>query len=158
MKAIFYQIVWIDIEHISGPFWSDQQILLELYATTHSNRHLSNFYLLLGKMMQVSALIRVFKFMLLEGIGVFTLTLKMKMWEKQQRLLWKCSHKEEHSRMLFNAWFKSRPNTLVINTADTDFLVITLWNTPKVFQGLKAWLEIGLTSDKYTVVYGTMLQ
>ena len=104
-------------------------------------------------MMQVSALIRVFKFMLLEGIGVFTLTLKMKMWEKQQRLLWKCSHKEEHSRMLFNAWFKSRPNTLVINTADTDFLVITLWNTPKVFQGLKAWLEIGLTSDKYTSIW-----
>ena len=50
--------------------------------------------------------------------------------------------------MLFHAKFINAPNTLVIRTADTDILVITLCSMPKLFQGLKAWLEVGLTSNK----------
>ena len=62
----------------------------------------------------------------------------------------KCSHKEVHSQMLFNARFKTGPTALVINTADTDILIITLCNMPKVFQGMKSWMEVGLTSNKDT--------
>ena len=52
--------------------------------------------------------------------------------------------------MLFNARFKSGPTALVINTADTDILVITLCNMPKAFQGMKSWIEVGLTLNKGT--------
>ena len=50
------------------------------------------------------------------------------------------------SRVLFRAKFINAPNTLVVRTVDTDILVITLSNMPKLFQGLKAWLEVGLLS------------
>ena len=49
------------------------------------------------------------------------------------------------SQMSFHAKFINAPNTLVIGTVDTDILGITLCNMPKLFQGLKAWLEVGLT-------------
>ena len=58
-----------------------------------------------------------------------------------------------HSQMLFNARFKSGPTALVINTADTDILVITLCNMPKAFQGMKSWMEVGLTLNKDTAWY-----
>ena len=48
--------------------------------------------------------------------------------------------------MLSHAKFINAPNTLVIITPDTIILVITLCNMPKLFQRLKAWLEVGLTS------------
>ena len=50
--------------------------------------------------------------------------------------------------MLHLAKFINTSNTLVIRTADTDILVITLCNLPKLFQGLKEWLEVGLTSHE----------
>ena len=56
----------------------------------------------------------------------------------------KFSH--EDSRMFFYAKFINAPNTLAIRIVDTGILVITLCNMPKLFQGLKAWLEVGLTS------------
>ena len=65
----------------------------------------------------------------------------------------KCSHEEVDSGMLFNARFINAPNDLVIRTADTEIVVITLWNMPKLFQELKASLEVDLTSNKYTVLY-----
>ena len=58
----------------------------------------------------------------------------------------KCLHKEVDSQMLSHDKFINAPNTLVIITPDTIILVITLCNMPKLFQRLKAWLEVGLTS------------
>ena len=49
--------------------------------------------------------------------------------------------------MLFRAKFISARNTLVKRTVDTDILVITLCNKPKLFQRLKARLEVELTSN-----------
>ena len=51
------------------------------------------------------------------------------------------------SGMLFDAKFINAPNALVIRTVDTGILVITLCNMPKLFQGLKVWLDVGLTSN-----------
>ena len=59
----------------------------------------------------------------------------------------KCSYKEVDFPMLFRAKFISAPNTLVKRTVDTDILVITLCNKPKLFQRLKARLEVQLTSN-----------
>ena len=50
----------------------------------------------------------------------------------------KCSHEEVDFWLSFHAKFINAPNTLVIRTADTDILVITLCNMPKPFQGLKS--------------------
>ena len=44
--------------------------------------------------------------------------------------------------MLFHAKFINAPNALVIRTVDADILVISLCNMLKLFQGLKAWLEV----------------
>ena len=49
----------------------------------------------------------------------------------------KYSHEEADSRMLFHAKSINAPYTVVIRTADTDVLVITLCNLPKLSQGLK---------------------
>ena len=48
--------------------------------------------------------------------------------------------------MLSQVKFIKATNALVIRTADTDILVITLCNMPKSFSGVKAWLEVGLAS------------
>ena len=89
--------------------------------------------------MQTSTLFKIFKFMLLVGISE-----KVKKVEENSL---KCLHKEVDSQMLFHAKFINAPNTLVIITTDTIILVITLCNMPKLFQRLKAWLEVGLTSN-----------
>ena len=49
--------------------------------------------------------------------------------------------------MLFHAKSINAPYKVVIRTADTDVLVITLCNLPKLYQGLKVWLEVDLTSN-----------
>ena len=49
----------------------------------------------------------------------------------------KPSHKEADSRMLFHAKSINAPNTVVIRTAHTDVLIITLCNLSKLYQGLK---------------------
>ena len=97
--------------------------------------------------MQTPALFKIFKFMLLVGINVFLLKLKMKKVMKIEETSLKCSHKEVDFPMLFRAKFISAPNTLVKRTVDTDILVITLCNKPKLFQRLKARLEVQLTSN-----------
>ena len=47
--------------------------------------------------------------------------------------------------MLFHAKALSVPYAVVIRTADTDVVVITLCKMPKLCQCLKVWLEVGLT-------------
>ena len=52
--------------------------------------------------------------------------------------------------MLFHAKFVNTPNTHVIRTVDTGILVITLCIMPNLYEGLKGWIEFGLTSN-YTL-------
>ena len=59
----------------------------------------------------------------------------------------KCSHEEGDSQMLFHAKSLNAPNAGVIRTADTDILIITLCNLPRLYKGMKLWLEVGLTSN-----------
>ena len=66
---------------------------------------------------------------------------------KVEETFLKCSHEEVNSQMLFHAKFINAPDTLALRTVDTDILVITFCNKPKLFLGLKAWLEVGLTSN-----------
>lgn len=49
--------------------------------------------------------------------------------------------------MLFHAKFVNTPNTHVIRAVDTGILVNTLCIIPNLFEGLKAWIEFGLTSN-----------
>ena len=80
-------------------------------------------------------------------ISVFLKKTEGEKLKKVEEAALKCSHKEAYFRTLFHAKFINALNTVVIRTADTDILVITLCNKPKLHQGLKAWLEIGLTSN-----------
>ena len=84
--------------------------------------------------------------LLLVGISVSIKTEDEKVKKVEETSL-KCSHEEMDSRMLFHAKFINAPNTLVIRTVDADILVISLCNMPKLFQGLKAWLEVCLPSN-----------
>ena len=49
--------------------------------------------------------------------------------------------------MLFHAKPLNAPNAGVIRTADTDILIITLCNLPRLYKDMKLWLEDGLTSN-----------
>ena len=84
--------------------------------------------------------------LLLVGISVSIKTEDEKVKKVEETSL-KCSHEEMDSRMLFHAKFINAPNTLAIRTVDADILVISLCNMPKLFQGLKAWLEVCLPSN-----------
>ena len=53
----------------------------------------------------------------------------------------KYSHEEVDSPMLFHAKFINAPKNMSYEQ------LITLCNIAKLFQGLKAWLEVGLTSN-----------
>ena len=59
----------------------------------------------------------------------------------------KCSHEEGDSRTLFHVKSLNTPNAGVIRTADTNILIITLRNLPRPYEGMKLWLEVGLTSN-----------
>ena len=87
--------------------------------------------------------LKIFKVVQLVGISVSIKTEDEKVKKVEETSL-KCSHEEMDSRMLFHAKFINAPNTLVIRTVDADILVISLCNMPKLFQGLKAWLEVCL--------------
>ena len=49
--------------------------------------------------------------------------------------------------MLFHVKSINAPNTVLIKAADTYILVVTLYKMPKLYQDLKVWLEVGLTSN-----------
>ena len=49
--------------------------------------------------------------------------------------------------MLFHVKSINAPNTVLIKTADTYILVITLYKMPKLYQDFEVWLEVGLTSN-----------
>ena len=93
-------------------------------------------------MMQTPTLFKIFKF-----IQCFSFKTEDEKVRKVVETSLKYSHEEVNSRMLFHAKFINAPNTLVIRTDDTDVLVITLCNMPKLFEGLKTWLEVGLPSN-----------
>ena len=69
---------------------------------------------------------------------------------KVEEICHKFSHEEVNSWMLLHAKFVNTPNTHVIRTVDTGILVITLCIMPNLYEGLKGWIEFGLTSN-YTL-------
>ena len=56
---------------------------------------------------------------------------------KVEEISLKSSHEEADSRMLFHAKSINAPNIVVIRTAHTDVLIITLCNLSKLYQDLK---------------------
>ena len=84
-------------------------------------------------------LLKVCKFVLVVGINAFLLKLKVK------KHFLECSHEEVDSLMLFRTKSISAPNIAAKRTADTDALVNTLCNMPKLYQSLKVWLEVCIT-------------
>ena len=73
------------------------------------------------------------------GINAFLLKLKVKKYSLE------CSHEEVDSLMLFRTKSINAPNIVAKRTADTDALVNTLCNMPKLYPSLKVWLEVGIT-------------
>ena len=110
-------------------FRNDQQIFFEIYATTHSNKESceddAN-----GNITQ--------------DFQICAFKTEVEKVRNVKETSLKCSHEEVNSRMSFDAKFINAPNTIAIRTAAIVILVITIWNIPKLFQGLKAWLEVGL--------------
>ena len=48
--------------------------------------------------------------------------------------------------MLFHAKTIAEPKNVVVRTADTDVLIIALYNIPILHTGAKLWLEVGIGS------------
>ena len=132
----------------SALFRNDQQIFLELHATTHSNRQvLIKFLVALWEDDANANIIQDFQIYAKCENQCFPFKTEDEKVRKIKETTLKCSHVEVDSRMLFHAKFINAPNTPVIRPVDTDILVITLCNMPKLCSGLKAWLEVGLTSN-----------
>ena len=134
MNVIFEHKVWTDIQHMKylALFRNDQQIFFELYATTHSNK----------ESCEDDANDNI-----IQDFQICAFKTEVEKMRNVEETSLKCSHEEVDSQMSFDAKFINAPNALAIRTAATDISVITIFIMPKLFQGLKAWLEVGLTSN-----------
>ena len=81
------------------------------------------------------------------GNQCFSFKIEGEKLRKVEETSLKCLNEEADYRMLFHAKSRNVPNTVVIRIAETEVLIITLCNLPKLYQGLKVWLEVGLTSN-----------
>ena len=135
MNVIFEHKVWIEIfaYEIFGPVQKRSTDFLGALCNNAFQQALIKFSVASWEDDANANIIQDFQIYATCGNQCLSFKTEDEKVRKVEETCLKCSHEEVDSRMFFHAKFINAPNTILVGTADTDILVITICNTPKLF-------------------------